>query len=199
MINYKVIPLGDLLCEDYSEEKLINSFKKFSCNRENDLEDFLNNKAILYERTNYGKTHLIIDIDRLKKDDEFVVAAYFTIAQKSIDISALSKNKKRRMLGSFPGRDSLESVSTYLIGQLGRDDNYSHYQLTGEQILNECYHSISTAARIVGGNLVVLECREHMLEKFYEPNGFKKLYDQLDSQNLYTLYKKIDFKEYWGK
>lgn len=102
------------------------------------------------------------------------------------------------MLGSYPGRDRLKSISAFLIGQLGRADDCSPEDLSGQQLLNECYHAISLAARIVGGNLLVLECREHMYEKFYEKQGFKKLYDDLNEENLYTLYKKIDFKEYWN-
>ena len=94
------------------------------------------------------------------------------------------------MLGSFPGRDSIKCVSAFLIGQLGRCDDYSAEDLSGEQILNECYHAISLAARIVGGKMIVLECREHMYEKFYQKQEFKKIYDKLNEENLYALYKK---------
>lgn len=102
-------------------------------------------------------------------------------------------------MGEYPGRDGLSSVPAYLIGQLGRCDSYTKEDLSGQQLLNECYHAISVAAQIVGGNLLVLECREHMFSKFYEEQGFKKLYDELNEENLYTLYKKIDFYEYWDR
>jgi len=36
-----------------------------------------------------------------------------------------------------------------------------------------------------------------MYERFYEKQGFKKLYDELNSEGLYTLFKKMDFNEYW--
>jgi len=36
-----------------------------------------------------------------------------------------------------------------------------------------------------------------MFSKFYEKQDFKKLYDKVDEEGLYTLYKKIDFSEYW--
>lgn len=199
MINYKVIPLGEILNKEYNEQIIEQAFKEFSCQRETDLEDFLIRKAVQYEKTNYGKTHLIIDEDKLVKENKFVVVAYFTIAQKALDISALPKKKKRKMLGEYPGRDSLSAVPAYLIGQLGRCDTYSGNELGGQQILNECYHAISVAARVVGGNLLVLECRECMFKNFYEKQGFKKLYDDLNEEGLYTLYKKISFDEYWNR
>lgn len=197
MIDYIVVPLGELLSKGYEGEKLNNSFKKFSCQRESDLEDFLVHKAITYERTNYGKSYLLINRAELKKGN-FEIVAYFTIAQRSVDISKLSNKRKRKVLGDYPGRDSIKSAPAFLIGQLGRCDEYSNDDLSGQQLLNECYHVISLAAQVVGGNLLVLECREHMFEKFYEGQGFKKLYDELNDENLYTLYKQINFSEYWS-
>lgn len=198
MSNYSVIPMGEILNKGYEVHKIEQAFKKFSCQREIDLENFLVNKAIPYENTNYGKTYLCIDDEALERG-EFIVLAYFTIAQKSLDISNLSKKKKRKVLGEYPGRDGLNSVPAYLIGQLGRSDDCPKEKLSGQEILNECYYAISLAAMIVGGNMIVLECREHMFGKFYEEQGFKKLYDELNEEGLYTLYKKIDFSEYWNR
>lgn len=197
MKDYIRLLLGEILNKGYSHKKIEESFKKFSCHRETDLEDFLMHKAVLYDKTNYGKTHLLIDKAALEAG-EFVVLAYFTIAQKSLDISSLSNKKKRKVLGDYPGRDSLNSAPVYLIGQLGRCDSCVSDDLCGQDILNECYHAISIAARAVGGNLIVLECREHMFEKFYKGQGFKKLYDELNEEGLYTLFKKVNFNEYWN-
>lgn len=102
MINtiYKVIPLGELLGEEYNQDKLNTSLKKFSCQRETDLENFLQEKAILYERTNFGKTYLIIDSSTLD-NKVFTIAAYFTIAQKSIDISSIPKRQEEKCSGNI--------------------------------------------------------------------------------------------------
>lgn len=196
-IIYKVIPLGELLNKEYNQDKLNTAFKKFSCQREADLENFLQEKAILYENANLGKTYLILDSKELENKN-FAIAGYFTIAQKSVDISEISAKKRRKMLGAYPGRDTLKSVPAYLIGQLGRCDSYSSQQLPGNTILNECYNVISLASMIVGGNLIVLECREGMFAKVYEKLGFKKLYTSLNEENLDTLYKKVDFEVYWS-
>lgn len=189
--------MGEILKKGYAQKKIEDALKKFSCHRETDLEDFLVQKSITYDKTNYGKTYLCIDEDALD-NEEFKILAYFTIAQKAIDISSLSKKKKRKLLGAYPGRDGLNTIPAFLIGQLGRCDSCTSEDLPGEQILNECYHAISIAARIIGGNLLVLECREHMFEKFYEGQKFNKLYDDLNEEGLYTLYKKISFEEYWS-
>ena len=196
MKQFLVVSLGELLSEGLDEEKIKDAFKKFSCRREEDLENFLMYKAITYEKIDFGKTYLCIDKEKLDSG-EFVVLAYFCLAQRSIDVTCISQKARRKILGEYPGRDNLKSVPTFLIGQLGRCDDCAHEELSGEQILNECYHAISKAAKIVGGRLVVLECREHMYEKFYEKQGYKKLYYELNDEGLYTLYKRIDFKEYW--
>ena len=198
MKNYNVIPLGEILNLEYSQTKIEEAFKKFSCQRETDLEDFLTYKAIPYQKTGFGKTYLCVDSEKLEQG-EMSIMAYFTIAQKSVDITSLSNKRKRKVLGNYPGRDHLETIPAYLIGQLGRNDQYSNDDLSGEQLLNECYHAISMAAMIVGGNMLVLECRQHMFGKFYEKQGFKKLYDEVNDEDLYTLYKKIDFSEYWSR
>ena len=63
---------------------------------------------------------------------------------------------KRKMLGNYPGRDSVNSISAFLIGQL------------------------------VGGFVIVLECREHMYDKFYKNIGFKKFRNELNEDGLYV-------------
>lgn len=86
-----------------------------------------------------------------------------------------------------------------MIGQLGRCDIYSSEDLAGRQILKECYSIISSAARIIGGKFIVLECREQMFSKFYQKEGFSKLYKELNEEGLYTLIRKVDFSEYWNR
>ena len=121
--------------------------------------------------------------------------AFFTIGQTSVDIGELSKNKKKKLLGSVPGRDKLLSYQAYLIGQLGRSDRYTTDDISGETILHECYAEIRKVQRMVGGRLLLLECREHMFELFYQKKGFEKLTESPDEQGLYTLYRRIKFDD----
>ena len=193
MRDYIVFSLGELLEGGITEESLLPSFNDFKCEREKDLEVFLQNRSITYDKANLGKTSLIIDKEGYKKHDRFDIMAFFTIAQTSIDIENLSSSKKKKLLGSVPGRDRLKSYQAYLIGQLGRSDKYSSKDISGDTILNECYSEIRKVQRIIGGRLLLLECREHIFEKFYAKKGYAKLSDELDEHGLYTLYKQIRY------
>lgn len=93
MINYVVLSLGEIIREGCDIQIIEEIFKKFSCQRETDLENFLNKRAITYEKADHGKTYLIVDKDKLE-NNEFVVVAYFTIANTSVDISKLPKKGK---------------------------------------------------------------------------------------------------------
>ncbi len=191
MIRYRIVPLKEIICKNNVDNIIERAMKDFSCQRETDLEKFLLNKAIIYEKINYGKTYLIIDDDKLIQKKELAIVAYFTVSQKAVDITNISKKKRRKILGEYPGRDNVPFIPAYLIGQLGRSDSYSTEDMPGDQILSECYNIISKAVNVIGGNLVMLECRGHMFANFYEKQGFKKLYEELSEEGLYTLYKKI--------
>ena len=192
MISYVTIQLSELL--QVSQEKNLEAiFKKFSCCLEKDLEDFLSAKAIRYEKIGYGRTFIIFD-EKALDEGNIKVMAFFTISQTSIDLSEVSKKKRRKILGDYPGRDGLKSCPAYLIGQIGRSDEYSHDDLPGNVILSECYEAVRKAHQILGGRLITLECREGMYDIFYANNGFLKIDDKTNSDNLLTLYKKTNFE-----
>lgn len=194
MKDYVVFSLGELLEEKeiINEENLKIALSDFTCEREKDLEDFLNRKAISYDKSKLGQTSLIVDKEELLNGN-FVVMAFFTISFTSIDISEMSKSKKKRILGNVPGRERLNNYHAFLIGQLGRSDKYDSSDISGETILRECYHEIYKAQRVIGGRLLLLECREHMYDLFYKKQGFEKLSDELDN-GLYTLYTRLNFE-----
>lgn len=194
MIDYLVISLGDLLLK-YNAAEINEYFRQFNCEREKDLQIFLQEKAITYENAGTGRTYLFLDKEELEKK-EFKIIGFFTISQTSVDISAMSKKKKRKVLGSsVPGRDSLDSFPAFLIGQLGRNDSYDSKQLPGHYLLHECYLQLREANKLLGGEHVILECRECMFSKFYNNQGFKLIADDTNKDGLYTLYNRIKFKD----
>ncbi|HAB0009505.1 TPA_asm: hypothetical protein GIN74_08885 [Listeria monocytogenes] len=187
--------MSDLL-DSFEENEIENQIKNsFSCARERDLESFLHDKAILYERSSLGRTFLFLDEAKLV-EKVFSVMGFFTTAQTSYDITVLSKKRRRKVLGSaVPGRDTLNSFPAFLIGQIGRNDQYTSNDLTGETMLNECFLQLKQVSKITGGEHVILECREYMFEKFYEAQGFHKFVEDTTSDGLLTLYNRIKFNE----
>ncbi len=186
MIDYTVVSLYEIINSgiDVDLEIIKQAFEKFSCNREKDLENFLVSKAFEYEKSEFGKTFLLIDEQKLN-DGSIDIVAFFVTGQKPIDISEMSKKQRKKVIGNYPGRDSLSTVPAFLIGQLGRSDHYSRYDIDSETILMECFHQLKKAQMVVGGKMVVLECREPLLA-FYEKNNFKRIDHDADNQ-LYTL------------
>ena len=95
MVDYVVVPLGEIIYKGYDKEKIESAFKKFSCQREIDLENFLVHKAETYEKADVGKTYLCVDKKKLE-EGEFVILAYFSLAQRTIDLGELSNKKKKK-------------------------------------------------------------------------------------------------------
>lgn len=195
MIDYLVVSLIDAT-DIFGLDKVNESFKSFTCSEEKDLEDFLLNKAVDYKNAGKGKTFLLIDSAKTIQEQTPVIVAYYTLANTAIDLSNFGENKKKKVVGDFPNRDQRNSFPAFLIGQLGRDSKYDHNDLSGEIIVKEAFHTLKSAADIVGGKLVVLECREHMYDKVYSKLGFKKLDNELNSDGLYMLYSRIDFNSF---
>jgi len=193
MVDYILFSLSDLL-ENYDEGEIIEKFQDFHCEKETDLERFLKEKSCTYETSNVGRTFIFLN-EKLLSEGVFEVMAFFTTSQTSYDISRMSQKKKRKVLGSaVPGRDSLNSFPAFLIGQIGRSDKYNSDQLPGFKILHECYMQLKKVSEIIGGEHVILECREMMFENFYRNQGFKKIVSEPDDKGLITLYNRIKFK-----
>lgn len=196
MIDYKIYSLSDILenFSDNEKEKSLNKyFMKFSCPLEKELEIFLVKHAIEYERIEYGKTFLFLNSKEFTKGIIDIIA-FFTIGQKSLDISELSSKKKKKVIGnSIPGRENLTSIPGFLIGEIGRSGKYSHDDLPGSIILQESYKQIKRARKVVGGNLIFLECRKKMFDLFYKKQNFKKISNDSScgEDDLIMLYKKI--------
>ena len=60
MVDYKIYSLT-LALDIFGRDEISDSFKKFSCSADTDLENFLVQKAIDYEERGKGKTFLLID------------------------------------------------------------------------------------------------------------------------------------------
>ena len=186
MIDYVVVSLADIINQYEDLNVLEEAFQNFKCHREVDLEIFLRDKCLNYERAGNCRTFLLLDKKQLDDNSNLSIVAFFSTATTPLDISSLGKKVRKRLHGPIPLNKDV--ISVFLIGQLGRNDLYSKDEMPGEVIIGECFAAIERAKQIVGGRILLVECREHLL-KFYEKHGFVGVSKSKD--NLYQLYKKI--------
>lgn len=186
MLDYIVVSVADLKEQFEDLSALKQAFNEFKCERENDLEVFLRDKCLTYEQAGNCRTFLILDEKQLEEHSKLSIVAFFSTAIAPLDISDLGRKVKKKLHGPVPLNKDL--ISVFLIGQLGRNDDYSKELMPGELIINECFAAIERAKKIVGGRILLVECRQHLL-KFYKKHQFVDVSKGKD--NLYQLYKKI--------
>jgi hypothetical protein len=79
-------------------ELLEKQLGEFRCERDRDVESFLHEKAIRYERSGLSRTYLCLT----RETDAIEIAAYFSIAVTSVDYAEISRNKRQEVLGGTP-------------------------------------------------------------------------------------------------
>lgn len=120
---------------------------------------------------------------------ELKVISYFSIALKTIKIPEnLSVSKSlRKKLGNLSDKDN--NIVVYLIGQLGRDSGYGTHVISGTQMLQDCYSLIETVREVMGGRIILLECKPYpKLCKFYESQGYIDITEDEDGLKQYIKF-----------
>ena len=148
------------------EQQFINASKKFIC-QDKDVEKFLKEKALDFDKRNRSRTYLLIDSDN---DDEILILGYYTITMKNLPFNeTVSKSMIKRIDGYSNNINSAESV---LIGQLGKDYNHRN-KLSGVVLLNHAMNTVYSIQKLAAGRIVFLECDDNeKIISFYKDNGF---------------------------
>lgn len=190
MISYSVISLGDLInSEDFDELKFLPVLEEFSCSRDTDVERFLKTLAIRYQRSDFGKTFLIIDDQKLEFESKMKIIAFFTLGVVSLDISQMNNSQRKAILGNFPKNGNPNNVPAFLIAQFGRSDSYFSEQLPGTVMMKECFSQMYEAQKIVGGRVIVLDCKEQLIKYYEKSYEFKSLGSL--KEGLYSMYRRL--------
>lgn len=197
-----VLPLNKLLKSGQEEGDINSLLFSFVGLRNNsasyDIEDFLRNKSIQFEKMDLARTYLVL-ADYKK---ETYLAGYFSIANKPLVVKRkafkrLSKSLQKKLMG-FGHKTDVQNYECkgYLIGQLGK--NYSEEakkanQVSGEDLLQLSYEKILEAHEVVGGRVVHLECQNiDSLKDFYFRNGFREIEDFESPNQMHVFVKSID-------
>lgn len=188
----------DSLLESLGIEKvneLLHSFKGYSLSDgKHDVEVFLHENAINFEKSATATTYLIFD------DETEVLLGFFSLANKPLTLDkesyqGLSNTQRKRLL--YAGRElgsGKYQVNSYLIGQLGK--NFSQEALkigfSGKQLLTLAYDKVSEASSIIKAKYVWLECDNHPnLLDFYKNFGFKEVGDYFSDNGLRVMLMKL--------
>lgn len=195
-----VLPLLDLLNSDSSEEEISHLLFSFECKSlsfgASDVEYFIHNKAINFEKMDLSRTLVLGTYQK-----EVYLAGYFSIANKPLVIPKkqfknISGSLKKKLMG-FGHKTDMKNYQCkgYLLGQLGK--NYSDLakkanQATGNDLLTLAYGKIKEAHAIVGGRVLHLECEDNeKIKSFYHLNGFRQLEDYETPNNFCLFVKQI--------
>ena len=187
--------MASALKGDY-KDTLIKALSCFRCHRDLYVQDFLNSKAICYEKRGWATTYLLLNEDKFKNGELFI-EGYFSLTHKAVvfnDMASLSSRKK------LSGKKSTQTESFVLIGQLGKRIEYTEdgttnsSQLTATDLLNDAMAIIEQSSNYIVSRNVIIECKPvQKIKEIYENYGFADL--QYDEQRkLHTLYLRMENK-----
>lgn len=153
--------LADLLANK-STNQIKKLLKTFVCTKNIDVQDFLHNKAITFERNLRSCTYLYIS------NADKSVAGYF-----SIGITYTLTNKLDKAVVKFLDgyTDETIAIPCYLIGQLGKSDTCK--EKIGKFLLDDALSFIDKAQGILKGRFVLIDSvNDEKVIEFYKQNSF---------------------------
>ena len=154
----------------------------------NDIEIFLHEKAIKFEKSSISSTYVVFS-----EDNE--ILGYFTIANRSLVIpkenfGILSKTQQKKLGNSAAILKNGDLMtSSFLLGQLGK--NYSddiENLITGRELLTFAYDLFLKIKELINVKYIWLECQnEPKLISFYQNFGFKMLESLTSEEGLKVM------------
>lgn len=202
-MSLNVIALSDLLSMLPLEEvqSILDQFKSITITGSesaHDVETFLKEKAINFDKSNLAKTHLVF---ASYKSEQILVGYYAIISKPFIftkrQYSHFSKSLLKRLRQKSVKNIEVDNliINGYLIGQLGKNynqDALATKSLDGNILLNLAYETIMDAQRLTGGSYIWLEYEDNgKLRNFYKSFGFTEIENFTTTNNLKMAILKI--------
>ena len=187
------IALSSLIKVTGEDNELLSQIlSSFSCERDEDIENFLHSRAVEFEKLSKARTYLICDEEQISKEefylDQLKIYGYVAIALKILSVPEEWSNRKRKELDGLSAKihgEPIKDFSCYLIGQLSRNSKVSHDSISGKDLLQMAYDVIAAAVDAVGGRYMMIECREEKkLVDFYLANGFEEIQRSSDGTHI---------------
>lgn len=162
----------------------------FHCFLDEDIEKFLREKAIDFEKRKWCRTYLILN------ENDFAngiinVEAYFTLSHKTIVPNTSVSNSTKRKIGRGIKSELIQMV---LIGQLGKynmltpSEEKVSSKVTSKKILDLAFEIIQKADELIPCPAVLVECNHNPnVQKVYIDYGFKQFQEGTILDQFYKL------------
>lgn len=178
------------------EDKTKSFIANFLCLKDEDIENFLHNKAIEFENKGKSRTYIVYDEDKANSEDLHILG-YFSLAISILELSEEYSNNKIKNLDGISAKkhgEKLKRLPTILIGQFGKNSIYS--ELSGSDLMDFCLSKVLEGQRILGGRVIMLECKnEPKLIEFYKNIGFMSVSNMSDDNSLLVFNRILSFEE----
>ena len=156
----------------------------FSC-RDEDLDDFFSNDALLYDKELLGKTYAWVDAKNPRN-----ILGMITLANDSIKSHYIASSAKNRLQRGVPNSKRGINFPAVLIGRLGVSSLCQGKGMrVGSQILEFIKDWFRSAENKTGCRFLVVDAYNNLKTlSFYEKNGFKLLYKtETEERNFLEL------------
>lgn len=171
-------------------DRLSDALDSFRCCLDEDIENFLRQKAIQYIERNWCSVYLIVD-EKEFDNGRIKIDAYFTLSHKTLIPSVASKTS----IKNASGFKESESVHFVLIGQLGKyierleNGEIRTSDISSREILDDAFEIIRASSALIPCRCVLVECSDNeKVHKVYTDYQFKKF--QFDGEH-HQFYKQI--------
>ena len=156
------------LLEENGEGLIGTYLSTFSCPPNQEIENFIRNKAIDFAKRKLAITYVASDISDGR------ILGYFALTHKAIDVNGdnFSKTDKRKLerYARYDQDRGTYTVSAFLLAQFGK--NYGvdgGSRIRGEELMEHVDDVLTDIQRRVGGGIVYLDCEDvPRLVAFYE-------------------------------
>ncbi len=185
--KYKIVRVGGLI-EKKGEDFYHQLVADFSCPLNNDLEHFLKNTAIENQKKNISRTNLVY----ASFEEQKVLVGYYSLAIQVLTLEDdISKSIRKEITGFTDLHKN--NVPVFLIGQMGKNfyNNYNKL-ISGEELFAQAIIDIKEAQKLVGGRVVMIECKkDEKLKHFYNNTLGLRQIEHDQKNDLLTYVAKI--------
>ncbi len=180
--------MGDVLMQSF--------VANFYCCKDVDIERFVKEKAILFEKLGKSRTYFVIDKEAA--DEEIKILGFFSLAISILDVPQNISNRSRKVLDGWSAKrygTIVDKIPSILIGQLGKNDLFRD-ELSGAKLFELCLSKIYEGQRIIGGRIIMVECKpEPKLIEYYKNEGFVLINAESNDGNYKMLYRVLQEEE----